>query len=519
MTMESVEIASSDSDITTVLSGVPFDQWVQLPVSGFRPSARYKHAAEVADGKLYVAGGSRNGRYLSDFQVFDFGTLSWSTLSPKFDFVGEGSSEEVFRPCSGHSMVKWGSKLLIVAGHVKGSSDSVTVWSIDIETNQCNIVKTYGKVPIARGGQSVTLVGSRLVMFGGEDTRKRLLNDLHILDLETMLWDSLETTQNGPTPRSDHTAALHADRYLMIFGGSSHSICFNDLHILDLQTMEWSQPQIQFDIVTPRSGHAGAIADDNWYIVGGGDNTSAASETIVLNMSKLVWSIATSMKERHPLASEGLTLCTALIGGEDILVSFGGYNGRYNNEVFVLKPKPRSTTRPRIVQSPAAAAAAASVTAAYALTTTGEKKVLTNSVEGSKESQTESSPQVSRADTDAFTMEKETLESRLAEVKQENFRLERDLDEMNNTHMDLLKELQSVQGQLTAETLRCFKLEMQITDTKKKLESLHSIENEIQVLRQQMSISEQDKEFGSDSSKRQSSGGVWQWIAGTPQQQ
>ena len=41
-----------------------------------------------------------------------------------------------------------------------------------------------------------------------------------------------------PSPRSDHAAACHADRYLLIFGGGSHATCFNDLHALDLQTVQ-----------------------------------------------------------------------------------------------------------------------------------------------------------------------------------------------------------------------------------------------------------------------------------------
>lgn len=38
--------------------------------------------------------------------------------------------------------------------------------------------------------------------------------------------------------------------------------------------MEWSQPQLQGDLVSPRAGHAGVTIGDNWYIVGGGDNKS-----------------------------------------------------------------------------------------------------------------------------------------------------------------------------------------------------------------------------------------------------
>lgn len=40
----------------------------------------------------------------------------------------------------------------------------------------------------------MTLVGSRLIIFGGEDRSRKLLNDVHVLDLETMTWEAVETT-------------------------------------------------------------------------------------------------------------------------------------------------------------------------------------------------------------------------------------------------------------------------------------------------------------------------------------
>lgn len=45
---------------------------------------------------------------------------------------------------------------------------------------------------VSRGGQSVNLVGGSLVIFGGQDAKRTLLNDLHILDLETMTWDEID---------------------------------------------------------------------------------------------------------------------------------------------------------------------------------------------------------------------------------------------------------------------------------------------------------------------------------------
>lgn len=39
----------------------------------------------------------------------------------------------------------------------------------------------------------MTFVGSKLIMFGGEDKNRRLLNDVSVLDLETMIWNVAET--------------------------------------------------------------------------------------------------------------------------------------------------------------------------------------------------------------------------------------------------------------------------------------------------------------------------------------
>ncbi|KAG6470750.1 hypothetical protein ZIOFF_071827 [Zingiber officinale] len=644
---------SGTMDVTAILASSPYDKWFALSTSGWCPSARYKHAAEFVNERLYVVGGSRNGRYLSDVQVFDFRTLRWSTLRLEVDKDGSRldtvDQEKGFPAVAGHSLVNWENKLLVVAGFTKELLDYVTsrvhdlltsftvygclIWSIDLETNICSFVATYGKIPIARGGQSTTLVGSKLFMFGGEDRKRKLLNDLHTLDLTTMTWEEIGTKNASPAPRFDHSAAVYADQYLLIFGGSSHSICFNDLHLLDLRTvstffvalvqlrvhtesdlrflgltcvpangsisfvneievvsteslggfmpygvarvfncaamvylnyigydtvptiveevccpecdipfdvsgfvtvvtvlyclmaasmamlmpydaMEWSQPQTQGAYVTPRGGHAGTLVNENWYIVGGGDNISGATETVALNISKLVWLITTNVGKRDPLASEGLTLCSAVLDGEKFIIAFGGYNGKYNNEIFVLKIKPKEPLQRRLLQSPAAAAAAASVTAAYAIiTATDEKNIaMRNSVNPDvKSNEIENVQKLSAIDTDTLKAENKLLESRIMQARDENSRLQTKIDEMNTTHTELLKELQSVQNQLTAESARCLNLETHIAEMQKSLESFSSLEHEIDMLRHQKSQVDQEMVVV----QKQRSGGVWQWLSGT----
>lgn len=510
------EEIKKDMDIISWPSDLAYEQWVALPVSGARPSARYKHAAAVADEKLYITGGSRNGRYLSDIQAFDLRSLTWSSLKleidPSADKSEDSGLQEVLPGISDHSMIKWENKLLLLGGHSKKSSDAMIVHFINLETHVCGVMETSGKIPVARGGHSVTLVGSKLIVFGGEDRSRKLLNDVHVLDLQTMTWSVVEATQTPPAPRFDHSAAVHSERYLLIFGGCSHSVFFNDLHVLDLHTMEWSQPQVQGDLVSPRAGHAGISIDEMWYIVGGGDNNNGCPETLALNMSKLVWSTLTTLKERHPLASEGLSICSAIIDGGKYLVAFGGYNGKYNNEVFVMKLKPRDLSHPKIFQSPAAAAAAASVTAAYALAKS-EKLDFPQIIDLNFNGVENNVPKKDiNLEINAIKEEKVVLESSIDEARAENSRLREKIDELKSNHTELSKELQSVQSQLISERSRCFKLEAQIAELQKMLESLESIENEVQILRRQKSALEQEMEVS--STQQQGSGGVWRWIAG-----
>ncbi|XP_020870631.1 acyl-CoA-binding domain-containing protein 5 [Arabidopsis lyrata subsp. lyrata] len=70
--------------------------------------------------------------------------------------------------------IKWGNKLLLIGGHSKKSSDNMSVWFIDLETHLCGVIDVSGNVPASRGGHSITLVGSGVLVFGGEDKNRRL---------------------------------------------------------------------------------------------------------------------------------------------------------------------------------------------------------------------------------------------------------------------------------------------------------------------------------------------------------
>ncbi|KAL6964773.1 acyl-CoA-binding domain-containing protein 4 [Sarracenia purpurea var. burkii] len=520
-----LEIEDKDVGLDGLGSVNVYDQWVGPPVADPRPKARYEHGTAVIDDKMYIFGGNHNGRYLNDLQVLDLRSWTWSRVEVKSGIESlESPSPIPVPPCAGHSLIPWGTnKLLSIAGHTKDPSETIQVKVFDLPTGTWSTLKTYGKPPVSRGGQSVTLVGSSLVIFGGQDAKRSLLNDLHILDLESMTWDEIDTVGVPPSPRSDHAAAVHAERYLLIFGGGSHAACFNDLHVLDLQVMEWSRPTQQGEIPSPRAGHAGVTVGENWFIVGGGDNRSGVSETVVLNMSTLVWSVVTTVQGRVPLASEGLSLVLSSYNGEDILISFGGYNGRYNNEVNILKPSHKSTLQAKLMETPVPDSVLAVQNATNATRDvesefeTGQEGKIGEIVDN-----VDSEPMITRTEESnehllaTLKAEKEELESSLSKEKMKSLQLKQELTEAETQNTDLYKELQSVRGQLAAEQSRCFKLEVDVAELRQKLQTMEALRKELELLQRQKAASEQ---AAMNAKQRQSSGGVWGWLAGTPPNQ
>lgn len=344
------------SELAPSLQAVAVGNWVLPAVTGRRPFSRYQHAAAVLGNKMVVVGGNSNGRYLSDVQVLDLTKMQWAKVEPS------DSSEEQLPPCAGHAvLVQDSTSVFMVAGLTKDKAEKVVVRVYDVSQNTWTVVKTRGQVPSARGGCSAVLAGGAIWLFGGEDMKRRLQNDVYMLDLSTMVWEAVETSGAAPGPRSDHVAALIAGgRHMAVFGGGSHSICYNDIYVLDLETYEWTQPEVHGDVLpVPRAGHAAALVGSKWYIVGGGDNKGGVAETMVLDTETWEWSAIATAPPRTPIASEGLSLAT--VGGpeQSLLLAFGGYNGKYSNEVYVLKPADGGTAQASGYGQPAQAAAPA----------------------------------------------------------------------------------------------------------------------------------------------------------------
>jgi hypothetical protein len=236
-------------------------------------------------------------------------------------------------------------------------------------------------------------------------------------------------------------------------------------------------------------------------------------------MSTLTWSIVTGVQGRVPIASEGSSLVVGSFSGKDVLVSFGGYNGRYNNEVHVLNPSHKSTLQSKMAETPVPDSVSAVHNAANR---TGDLKpefevgqegnIREINVDNADHEHTKSKGLgTSEHLIETLKTEKEELESSLGKEKLQSLELKQELAEAENRNTGLYKELQSVRGQLAAEQSRCFKLEVDVAELRQKLQTMETLQKELELLQRQKVASEQ---AALNAKQRQGSGGVWGWIAG-----
>ncbi|KAF9432804.1 hypothetical protein BGZ76_010307 [Entomortierella beljakovae] len=133
----------------------------------------------------------------------------------------------------------------------------------------------------------------QLYVFGGFDQYTDAVNnDLYRLDIETMLWERLIYTKGEPpSKRNDHSASLWGDDRIVIFGGSDEvNLYCNDVHVLHVRTMTWETPEVSGNIPTGRVKHAATIVDDMLYISGGClEQEGVSQELLCLNLSTWEW--------------------------------------------------------------------------------------------------------------------------------------------------------------------------------------------------------------------------------------
>lgn len=338
-------------------------------IKGKAPRGRYSHTLSSVGDDVFVIGGNAGGRRLADVSALNVATMNWRKINATV--ASEGNGITSFPARSGHAAVAWGTKIVVVGGYhaddaLKKSATAAAreqtgetlasprcdVWVLDVETSEWRRLELGSDAPPARGGHTATLVrgeaGAKIVVFGGEDRRGRLLDEVHVIDLAKQAWVTPEITGMSPTARTGHVAASfgagsRAVTDVYVFGGVSAGGAgevSGELFVLDTVSMTWRELSPAGVAPVPRAGAAGAVIGETWFVAGGGGADGGRRDTVALRVDpasgELEWAAAAEVEAGSTLASEGAGVVS--VGGGAALFAFGGYDGaKYSADTHVLK--------------------------------------------------------------------------------------------------------------------------------------------------------------------------------------
>ncbi|KAI7906525.1 uncharacterized protein BX663DRAFT_496765 [Cokeromyces recurvatus] len=157
-------------------------------------------------------------------------------------------------------------------------------------------IRTTGERLASLVGASLTTVGDDVYVFGGFDQyTDEIFNKLYKLDNKNSYqWRQIIYTKGDPpAKRNDHSATLWNGDKIVIFGGNSEEDSyFNDVAVLDLNTMTWWHPEVHGFIPQGRIRHSATIYENKLYVAGGiqvNVTTAFADTLLILNLNTWEW--------------------------------------------------------------------------------------------------------------------------------------------------------------------------------------------------------------------------------------
>lgn len=185
------------------------------------------------------------------------------------------------------------AKMLLFGGG-DGNSYLNDVCCLDLNTLSWSVLQTGGTVPSPRSRHTMTLINegrSVLMLGGGGDTH--VYNDVYVLDVESMKWSRPVCHGQVPFSRWGHTSLMLTERHCLIYGGHDGQVMMNDVHVLDTHTWHWYQPQHLAPLTpglapSPRAGHTATLVQIGTsrkvFVFGGGDGNKIFNDSYLLDV-------------------------------------------------------------------------------------------------------------------------------------------------------------------------------------------------------------------------------------------
>ncbi|KAG6487507.1 hypothetical protein ZIOFF_056094 [Zingiber officinale] len=243
-------------------------------------------------------------------------------------------------PRSHHAAVVIGSKMVVVGGDSgHGLLDDTLVLNLETLTWMTTVSSVYSssggvalKFPACKGHSLVSCGKSALLVGGRTDPPSDKLS-VWSFNVEVESWSLVEAKGNIPVARSGHTVH-RAGNVLILFGGEDmKGRKLNDLYMFDLKSLSWLPLHYKGAGPSARSNHVAALYEDKLLFVYGGQSKSKILRDFYsLDFETMIWS-RVKVHGHHPSPRAGC--CGALCGTKWYIIG-GGSKRRRHAEILIF---------------------------------------------------------------------------------------------------------------------------------------------------------------------------------------
>ncbi|KRX10625.1 hypothetical protein PPERSA_05445 [Pseudocohnilembus persalinus] len=226
------------------------NQWSVLKLDQFSSMviARRDHCTVNISSKylFYYGGIDSNGKYITEPQILNLETLKNYNVE------------------------------LQVAQKSKAKIMPVAYFTMKaIFKSEFTLEKIYTPIQFKKYSIKQPVKEEGIYIFGGKNENGKANNYLHIIKpgQAPYIYDRLVPEGQPPEARYGHSMDYcHSLNSLVIYGGcneDSSNVYFNDVHILDLQYLLWCKVEVQGPQFSGRAMHCSTLVDDKIFIFGG----------------------------------------------------------------------------------------------------------------------------------------------------------------------------------------------------------------------------------------------------------
>ncbi|KAI9495036.1 hypothetical protein BDB00DRAFT_266955 [Zychaea mexicana] len=255
--------------------------WTALPQNNTPPPNSFGRSVYIdgSDAMMLLGGitqDTNNQLVPLQMYLYDFASGNWQPWAG--NSVNTSSNASLAIPPNRKefsvSLDNQNSRVYVYGGSVNQTIVWNDLWVLDLST------MAYSQLPssdVARYGHTTSLLSNgQLVVIGGVivtstgDTGLASMGQLYIFDTRTSTWSMQNTTVTGggllPSTRSAHNAVVGANDQIVIFGGDSGGDertrrYINAVALLDTASWTWTVPTAQGIPPSRRSYAAAAILD------------------------------------------------------------------------------------------------------------------------------------------------------------------------------------------------------------------------------------------------------------------